>query len=187
VIHALPPFVELARVDIDRLVESAVSEGDPIDSAITAALYPDGAPQRWRDWHRDAVAIYDEAVELFGIRRREMLAALEMVDTVNRNGRRSRRQQNITPARGWAVVRESMGAAPSLRLTWPALAQRLGVRPRAAVHLFANRLGFRFGGGGKMGERVIIDAPCGQCGIVHPAGAFVDRDEGPCCIESQLA
>lgn len=182
--RVFPPWVPLTRQQITDLVEHALEEGEVVDTAITDALFPDGAPRVWAFWSDDAQAIYFEAVEYHSERRKTFLVEPVLVQPDVPTP--ARRKHRITPADGWRVVAESMKAEPKhLRLTWPDMAARLGVQPRAAEHLLKSRLGFRFAG--YVGGRSVERGPCVECGKLHPMNDISPAYTGPCCASAQAA
>jgi hypothetical protein len=178
-----PPWVPLTQQQIIDVVEAALGDGIPVDTAITAALYPVCVPHLWADWHDEARAIHLEAIEYHCRRRKTFLVEPVLVQPAT--PRPSRRRHAITPARGWEVVGESMQAPLKVRLTWRDMAKRLGVQKRAAEHLLLKRLCFRFGG--PKGQRVVVVGPCVACGEPHDVGVLSAARQGPCCTASQAA
>ena len=156
----------LTEHELRRLVGRVATGTDgPLDKVLGEALWPgDRAPCRWGDWPQDAVRTWDAACRLF----------LEM---------RQAKRGPVSLGQTWLVIEELAGPRQWWEVggvTWAQIGESLGVPPRKAAYQM-HRLGWRLRGVG-MGvpDRVVVAAPCVECGRVWPRRLLAER-RGPCC------
>jgi hypothetical protein len=150
-----PPHHPATEAEIVAAVDRALEDGEPIDQVATRMLYPDGAPEWWRDWSDEAQAIYFRALVVYGDRRIHPRAI------------------RISASDAWSAVMESAAAQLERMLTWEDLSARLHVPVRTAQYQVLNVLGFVFSGRpGK--NRRLVAGPCLGCGQIREQAALID-------------
>lgn len=162
--------------EVHQLVQRALREGVPIDRLATAAIFPDERPRTWGEWPTAARDAWEGIVAVYVLERRG--AAPEM-RVPGASGGRPTAYPEVTVERAWEAVLGSWREGGTQCLTWPDLAQRLGVTRRIAQDQLLDRLGFAFRGQGA--RRELVAGPCRNCGKGFPVrGAEEDSRCGDC-------
>lgn len=145
--------------EVHVLVQRALREGAPIDRLANAAIFPEGSPRTWGEWPSSARDAWQGIVAIYTAERPATPASPPQAPRPD--GGRPSSYPEISHEQAWRAVLDSMHAHPTSRLTWPDLAQRLGVSRRAAQHHLVARMGFAFHG--QRGQRTLAYAPCLGC------------------------
>lgn len=171
-----PPRVRVYIPSVEEvhvLVQRALRERVPIDRLATDAIFAGRKPKKWGDWPSHARDAWEGIVAVYMAERAAAASLPQQRRVPGLTGGRPTLYPEVSTARAWAAVQDSMAHAPEgVRLTWPDLSQRLGMSRRAAQHQLLGRLGFSFHGQGKV--RVLVSGPCLICRNTLPVSDLKD-------------